>query len=142
MVGAAVRSGWVRSGRVERYRSVSAGPDGERVGVVGQDRPFSPDLLALVALEPAAVQGIAALEVADSSLGAGSVAPQAASAASRLGLLAARDEHAVGRQRLERLVGWAGHEATVERDLPRSDPEPFQLCHRYRQQRVLGPVAE
>src|SRR3954454_13455356 len=105
MVGAAVRSGWVRSGRVERYRSVSEGPDGERVGVVGQDRPFSPDLLALVALEPAAVQRIAALEVADSSLGAGAVAPQPASAASRFGLLAARDETR-GRAPAARAFGW------------------------------------
>src|ERR1041384_5434860 len=114
MVRAAVRSGWVRSGRVERYRSVSVGPDGERVGVVGQDRPFSPDLLALVTLEPAAVQPVAALEVADPALGAGPVAPQAPAGAREAGVLAAGDEHALWLERGQCVVGRAGHEATVE----------------------------
>src|ERR1019366_5317256 len=60
---AAVSGEWVAlvEGAV---RSVSPGPDGERVGVVGQDRPFSPDLLALVAFEAAAVQPVAAFGVA------------------------------------------------------------------------------
>ena len=59
--------------------------DGERVGVVGEDRPLSPDLLALVAFEAAAVQPVAAFEVADSSLGSGAVALQAALGASEPG---------------------------------------------------------
>ena len=45
--------------------SVSPGPDGKGVEVVGEDRPFSPDLLAFVALQPAAVQSVAAFEVTD-----------------------------------------------------------------------------
>src|ERR687898_348277 len=49
----------------ERSRSLSAGSDGQGVGVVGEDRPLSPDLLAFVALEPAAVRRVAAFEVAD-----------------------------------------------------------------------------
>src|SRR5215213_832811 len=142
MVSAAVRSEWVRSGSGKRDRSVSRGPDGERVGVVGQDGPLSPDLLALVALQPAAVDAVAAFEVADPSFGAGSVALQPASGASGPGLLAARDEHAVGFERLERLVGRAGHEAAVERDLPRSDPKPLELGDGRRQERMLARVAD
>ena len=41
---------------------------------VGEDRPVRPDPLALIAFEAAAVQAVAALEVADAALGAGSVA--------------------------------------------------------------------
>ena len=37
-------------------------PNGERVGVVGQDRPLSPDLPALVTFPAAAVQSVAAFE--------------------------------------------------------------------------------
>src|SRR5215216_615686 len=130
-----------RSGWGARW-SVSAGPGGERVGVVGEDRPLGPDLLALVALQPAAIDALAAFEVADRSFGAGSVAPQPASGASGLGFLAARDEHPLGFERLERVVGRAGHEAAVERDLARPDPKPLELGDRRRPQRVLGRVAD
>jgi Transposase DDE domain len=46
-------------------RSVSPGPDDEGVGVVAQDRPLSPDLLAFVALQAGSVQPVAAFEVTD-----------------------------------------------------------------------------
>jgi hypothetical protein len=51
--------------------SVSSDPDGEGVGVVAQGRPLSPNLLAFVAFEAAAVQPVAAFEVTDPALGAG-----------------------------------------------------------------------
>ena len=57
---------WVALGR--SGFSVSAGPDGQRVGVVGEDRPAGPDLLALVAFQAAAVEAVAAFEVADAAL--------------------------------------------------------------------------
>ena len=63
--------------RVERaVRSVSPGPDRVAVGLVGQDRPLSPDLVALAAPAAAAVQPVAAFEVTDAVLRAGSVASQ------------------------------------------------------------------
>src|SRR5438128_2648732 len=102
---------------VRSDRSVSPGPDGEGVAVVGEDRPLSPDPLAFVAFQPAAVQPVTALEVADPALGPGSVAPQPPGGALGSWLLAASDEHLLGRQVLERGVGRAGHEATIERDL-------------------------
>lgn len=46
----------------------SPGPDGERVGVVGQDRPLSRVLPSLVSLEAGSLQPVAALEVADAAL--------------------------------------------------------------------------
>ena len=55
-------------------RSVSPFTDDERVGVVGEDAPLSPDLLALVALQAGSVQPVAAFEVTDPALGPGSVA--------------------------------------------------------------------
>src|SRR5215204_2280111 len=57
-------------------RVLSAGVDGQGVQVVGQDRPAGPDSLALVTLQPAAAQVVAALEVADAALAAGAVAGQ------------------------------------------------------------------
>jgi hypothetical protein len=100
--------------------SVSAGPDGERVKVVGQDRPFGPDPLAVVALGAAAAHAVAALEVADAALGAGAVALQSALGAPGAGLLAAGDEHSLRGQVGEAAVGRAGHEAAIERDLARA----------------------
>src|SRR5829696_6557728 len=67
-------------------RGLSAGVDGQGVQVVGQDRPAGPDSLALVTLQPAAAQVVAALEVADAALAAGAVAGQPpAGAAVQLG---------------------------------------------------------
>ena len=54
--------------------SVSVVPDGECVEVVGEDRPACPDLLSLVAFESAAVESVAAFEVADAAFGSGAVA--------------------------------------------------------------------
>src|SRR5665811_535756 len=93
--------------------SVSPGPDGEGVSVVGQDAPSGPDLLAFVAFEARSVQAVAAFEVADPSFGAGSVALQASLGASTAGLLAAGDEHPVGLEVFECLAGRADVEAAV-----------------------------
>jgi hypothetical protein len=53
---------------VELARTGSPGSDGKRVGVIGEDRPLSPELLALAALQAGAAEPVAALEVADPSL--------------------------------------------------------------------------
>src|SRR3954452_1221370 len=107
--------------------SVSAGPDGEGVEVVGEDRPLGPDLLPVVALQTAAVQPVAAFEVADAAFCPGSVSLHPPLGASGAGLLAAGDEQSVGRQAGEAAVGRSGHEAAVERDLARAQPEPVEL---------------
>src|ERR1700687_871659 len=91
----------VGEGAVE---SVSPGPDGERVSVVGQDRPLSPDLPALVAFEARSGEPVASFEVAVAAFGAGAVAPQPALGAFRAGLLAASDEHVLGLKVRERGV--------------------------------------
>src|SRR5664279_3045458 len=115
--------------------SVSSGSDGERVSVVGEDRPSGPDLLAFVAFEAGPVQAVAAFEVADPSFGAGSVALHSALGAFGAGLLAAGDEHPVRREAVivERLAGRADVEPTIERDLFRGDPQPFELRDRVRE---------
>src|SRR5665811_160664 len=76
--------------------SVSPGSDGEGVSVVGQDAPSGPDLLAFVAFEAGSLQAVAAFEVTDPSLGAGSVALHSSLGAFGSGLLTAGDEHPVG----------------------------------------------
>src|ERR1700740_1656176 len=90
-----VRSEWAL---VELVGSVSSASDGEGVSVVGQDRPTGPDLPAGVALETAAVQAVAAFEVADPALGACAVARQSALSTPAAGLLAPGDEHALRRE--------------------------------------------
>src|SRR5437764_14097781 len=95
-------------------RSVSPGSDGERVGVVGEDRPLSPDLLAFVALEARSPQSVAAFEVADPSFRAGSVLAQPALAAFGAVLLAASDEHCLRSQVLDRRAGQLALEPAVE----------------------------
>ena len=122
--------------------SVPPGPDGERVGVVGQDRPLSPDLPALVAFQAGAVQPVAAFEVTDPALRTRSVASHPTLGALRAGLLAASDEHGLGVKVLERGAGRTDVEATVERDLAWADPESFELGDGLRQQRVLGRVPQ
>jgi hypothetical protein len=54
------------------------------------------------------------------------------------GFLAARDEHRLGRQVRERAVRPAGHEATIQRHLARSDPEPRQFRDGVGQKRVFS----
>jgi hypothetical protein len=73
------------------WGSVSLRSDAERVGVIGQDAPLSPDLTALVAFQPGSVQRVASFEATDPALGAGSVALQAADGSLGSWLLAARD---------------------------------------------------
>ena len=129
-----VRSEWAQ---VELGFSVSSGSDGERVSVVGQDRPSRPDLAAFVAFEAGSVHPVAAFEVADPAFGPGSVALQPSLGAPAAGLLAAGDEHPLGLQPVffECLAGRARVEPAVKRDLSRSDPEPGQLADRVREQR-------
>src|SRR5664279_1060610 len=120
--------------------SVSSGSDGERVSVVGKDAPSGPDLLAFVAFEAGSVQAIAAFEVADPSLGAGSVALQPALGAFGAGLLTSSDEHSVRLEAVifERLAGRADIEPCVQGNLAWGDPELLQLRDRVGQQRVLA----
>ena len=124
--------------------SVSPRPDGERVSVVGQDCPSSPDLAAFVSFEPRSVQAVAAFEVTDPAFGTGSVAPQSALGASAAGLLSAGDEHPLRGEGVRERLAVVGPrlEATVERDLAGSDPEPGQLAEGVGQQRVLGRVPQ
>jgi hypothetical protein len=113
-----VRSEWAQ---IELGFSVSSCSDGERVSVVGQDRPSGPDLAAFVALEPGSVHAVATFEVTDPSFGTGSVARQASLGPAAAGLLAAGDEHPLRLQVVivERLAGRARVEGAVQRDLAR-----------------------
>src|SRR4051794_13453926 len=104
---------------------VSGASDGEGVEVVGQDAPGDPGAGAVVAFEAAALEAVAALEVADAALGADAVARQAAVAASGPGALAASDKRAVGRRQM--LGDRAGREAAVNGDLACSDGKPVEL---------------
>src|SRR5664280_1370943 len=122
--------------------SVSPGPDGERVSVVGEDAPSGPDLLAFVAFEPGSVQAVAAFEVADPAFRAGSVALHSSLGALGAGLLTARNEHPVRVEVFECLAGRADVEPTVQPDLLRPDPEPIELRDRVGQQRVLSRVPD
>src|SRR5215203_3719892 len=98
-------------------RVLSAGVDGQGVQVVGQDRPAGPDSLALVTLQPAAAQVVAALEVADAALAAGAVAGQPPAGAAGAGLGPSRDERPGGCQPGQGLGGGAWHEAAIQGDL-------------------------
>src|SRR5215216_6701595 len=97
-------------------RVLSAGVDGQGVQVIGQDRPAGPDPLALVALEAAAAQVVAALEMADAALAAGAVAGQPPAGAAGAGLGPSRDERPGGCQRGQGLGGRAWHEAAIQGD--------------------------
>src|SRR5215213_1102710 len=121
--------------------SRSGGVDGEGVEVVGQDRPAGPDPLALVALEAAARQPIAALEVADPPLAAGTVAGQAPAGAPGARLGPSRDEGPGGCEGGHGLCGRPGHKAAVEGDLARSKAEAVQLGGGLGKQAVLARVA-
>src|ERR1019366_192600 len=124
--------------------SVSSGSDGERVSVVGEDRPSGPDLLAFVAFEAGSVQAIAAFEVTDPPFGAGPEALQPALGAFGAGLLTAGDEHPVRDEVVifECLVGRADVKPSVQSDLARGDPEPRQFGDRVWQERVLARVPD
>ena len=122
--------------------SVSLLSDGEGVGVVGQDRPLSPDPPPLVAFQAGSVQPVAAFEVADPALLASAVAPQPACAALGGWLLAASDEYRLGVKVGERGVGRPGLEPAIHGDLADLDPEPVELGDGARQQCLLGRVAQ
>src|SRR6188472_606857 len=115
---------------------VSGGADGERVEVVGEDAPAGRDLLAVMPLQAAAAQPVAALEVADAALAAGAVPGLALAGASGSGLVAARDEHA--RALGDGVERRTGLEAAVADQLARPDREPVELGDGVGQQRVLG----
>ena len=90
------------------------------VEVVGEDRPLSPDPLALVALQPAAVQSVAAFEVTDPALRPGSVARQPALGASGGRLLVASDEHVLALSSASAAfvgVGWNPPPTAISRAL-------------------------
>src|SRR5919201_2275583 len=120
---------------------LSGALDGEGVQVVGQDRPAGPDPLALVTLEAAAPQVVAALEVADAALAAGAVASQPPAGAPGARLGPPGDERPRGRQPGQGLLGRAGHEAAVQGDLARGKAEPVQFGGGLFQQAVLARVA-
>src|SRR5436309_10423215 len=75
---------------------LSAGPDGERVKVVGEDRPSAPSLHSGLSLQAGSAQPVAALEVADTALRPCAVATEPSLGSSRAWLLAPGDEHALG----------------------------------------------
>src|SRR5438132_2176596 len=120
---------------------LSAGSDGERVKVVGEDRPGAPSLHSGRSLQARPAQSVAALEVADAALRSGAVAAEPSLGPSRAGLLAPGDEHALGFELLESFGGGSLLEAAIERDFPRTQPEPLKLAGRVRQQLALRRVA-
>src|SRR5215203_4211923 len=101
----------------------SGAVDGEGVEVVGQDRPASPDPLALVASQAAAPQPIAPLEVADPSLAASAVAGQAPAGAPGARLGPPRDVRPGRCEPGQRLLGRPGREPAVQGDLAGSKPQ-------------------
>src|SRR4051794_34814345 len=121
---------------------VSGAVDGERVEVVGEDRPTGPDPLAVVAFEAAAAQAVAAFEVADAALGAGAVAREAFAGAARAGFVSAGDEYAFRTDLGELVAGHHRPERPVERDLFGAQSEVLELGGGLAQQRVLAGVAD
>jgi len=135
-----VRSEWAL---IELGGSVSPRPDGERVCVVGEDRPAGPDLAALVTFEPGSAHAVAAFEVADPAFGASSVARESSLGASGPGLLTAGDEHSVRGEAAERLAG----RPEVRRQLPHLDrqrlvPQRLRLRRPQRQHAHLQDRSE
>src|SRR3954468_5451205 len=100
-------------------RMLSGGPDGQRVEVVGEDAPGDPGAGTGMALEAAAAEAVAALEVADATLAADAVARQAPVAAPGPRGLAAGDERVPAGGQM--LGDWTGREATVDGDILRPE---------------------
>src|SRR4051794_32084356 len=121
---------------------VSGGVDGERVEVVGKDRPAGPDPLAGVALQAAAAQPVAPFEVADAPFGAGAIARQSLAGAPRAGLVAAGHEYPLRSERGELVLGHLRPEGTVDGHLARAQTESFELTRGPSEQRVLAGVAD
>src|SRR5947208_1293435 len=121
---------------------LSAGPDGERVKVVSEDRPGAPGSHSRLSLQAGSAQPVAALEVTDAALRSGAVAAEPSLCSSRAGLLAPGDEHPLGRELVESFGGRALLEPAIQRDLPRSQPEPLQLARRGGEQLALARIAQ
>src|SRR3954452_13370791 len=102
---------------VQRIASpvASGGPEGERVEVVGEDRPGGPGAGAGVAFEAGSVEAVASLEVTDAAFGADAELGQPAVGLAAVGGVAAADEQSVGFGQV--LADGAGCEAAVECDL-------------------------
>src|SRR5215207_4966157 len=118
----------VVSGRVvpDTFWMLSGGPDGERVEVVGEDRPGRPRSRSAVAFEPGS------LEVADAALDADPEAGEPPVGAFGARGLAAGDEHAVG---AGQVLGDADREeAAVEREFARFELESRELGRSDREQ--------
>jgi hypothetical protein len=122
--------------------SVSAGSDGERVEVVGEDRPPGPDLHSVIAFQSGSAQPVAAFEVTDPALDPGAVAGSAFAGPAAAGFVSAGDLDLLGGQVGERVFGGAGHEPAVGDDLPRPDPSAVELGGGLRQELVLGRIPE
>src|SRR3954453_20902604 len=88
--------GWRPGGWSRTLGMLSGGADGERVEVVGEDRPGGPGVGSSVAFEAAAAQALAAFEVADAAFDADPEAREAAVGASGASGSAAGDEYALG----------------------------------------------
>src|SRR5215213_7044295 len=143
-------SGWLRVGPVVVggpagiVSGVSDGVVGVGVEVVGQRAPADPRPGARVALEAAAFEAVAALEVADAALAAGAVAGQPIArslAGAGGGAALAGDEQPLGRERLERLAGGVDGEAAVDGDLGDGEAELLELGDGSGQQLLLVRVA-
>jgi hypothetical protein len=107
---------------VAPIRALSRGVDGQGIRVVGQDCPAGPDPLALVTLQLAAAQPIAALEAAEAPLAAGAVVRQPPASAPGTGLGTPSDERARRRQPGKGLLGLARHEPAIHS--AGNDPPP------------------
>src|SRR6185437_4544830 len=107
--------------------SVSPGPDGEGVEVVGQDRPSGPDPQSVISLQSGAPQSVSAFEMTDPALDPGAVAGSAFAGASAAGFVAAGDVDLVAAQVGERFAGQARLKAAIGDDLPRPDPSTLEL---------------
>lgn len=110
----------------------SARPDGERVGVVGEDPPGDPGSDALVAFESAALEPVASFQVADPALAADPEARETAIGALGAGGLSTGDEDTI---RARQVLGDAGgKEAAVERELAWPELERVELRGRLGQE--------
>src|SRR5687767_601312 len=127
--------GWRRAGG-----RVSAGSDGERVEIVGEDRPAGPGSHPVMALQAGAAQAGAALEVADAALGAGAVARGVCGCAVA-GLVAAGELDLLVGEVGGCVLGRAGQEASVGDDLAGPHPGAVELGGGLGQQPALGRVA-
>src|SRR3954469_16744047 len=102
----------------------SGGPEGERVEVVGEDRPGGPGAGAGVAFQARSVEAVASFEVADAALGADAELGQPAVGLAGVRGVVAADEQPVRFGQV--LADGAGLEAAVEGDLAWAQVEVFE----------------